>query len=264
MFKCNPCKKTFVRERFLKRHLATTCPSMGHEKTEKCSNCGAGFFREDVRRRHEITCREAAKENVQSAHCSRRVHRPDLPCSSRHPPVVDILDINVDSAEDLALELTGRTNREVQTEEQIQGNLQLDKGEVIRVRGQLYRLRRAATLFAVREEGPTSTPTQTEETTGLDFRERWSLRNVSLGVDSEGNALSRTEVTHSYSCPVRDLQTYGGPYRQFYVPPVYAPYPAYGGIVPPGAAHPPRMPMNNPAGWENFLQRETQRHTEGL
>ena len=105
---------------------------------------------------------------------------------------------------------------------------------------------------------------QTDETSGLDFTERWSMSNTLIGFDTEGNPLTRSQVTHVFNCPVRTLRTYRGPYNQFFVPPQYAQHTPFGGIIPPGAPLPPRFPMTNPGAYEGIFRRETERHARGM
>lgn len=87
---------------------------------------------------------------------------------------------------------------------------------------------------------------------------------MTVGFNKEGNHLPHTDVTHTFSCPTRVRQMYGGPYNQFNVPPEYAPHPAFGGIIPPGARPPPRFQTDNPTAWERFFEHQMERHADRL
>lgn len=275
MAECKACQMTFGRRSNLRRHQRTSCPAHGNRRDEECRYCGATFYRRDVCQRHERRCREVGRERDQSDRAHVEPHQPEAASStSQHHteagPAVDsdVLEVHTDPNDALAIEVSGRREQGIQADLPFRGHgpsILVRRGEIIVVRGRRYRMARDSCIPIEDDEAHVeSRASQTTETSGLDFHERWSLRSTSVGFDTEGNSLARTEVTHTFSCPTRVLQTYGGPYNQFYVPPVYAHQPAFGGIVPPGARPPPRYPMNNAAGWENFFEQRTERHAEGL
>ncbi|KAJ8033982.1 hypothetical protein HOLleu_24384 [Holothuria leucospilota] len=269
MYECRACNLTFRRSSNLRRHQRTSCPSFGHQRTEVYSGCGGQFYRRDVRQRHEGRCRGTGREHDQTERVRTRALQSEAPVGQHQTESAPdaILEVFVDPTEDLALEMQNRRQASTQTsaENSPPGNLHLRRGEQVLVRGRSYTLPTDC-LMCVAPDDITLTEqaTQTTETSGLDFNERWSLRTTLVGFDTEGNPLSRSEVRHEYSCPVRTLRSYGGPYNQFFVPPEYAPHPPFGGIIPPGASLPPRPPMANQRGYEKMFRRETERHARGL
>ncbi|KAJ8038902.1 hypothetical protein HOLleu_16462 [Holothuria leucospilota] len=183
-------------------------------------------------------------------------------------PLLDIIDVHPDRSDTPARELSGREDRGTQADLPSRGHnggIMVRRGDVIVMGRRRYRM---TSDFRIPMEADVdnteSVASQTTETSGLNFHERWSLHNSTVGFDTDGNHLARIEVTHTFSCPTRVLQMYGGPYNQFYVPTEYAPNLAFGGIIPPGARPPLRFPTNNPAAWEDFFERHMERHAEGL
>ncbi|KAJ8021449.1 Retroviral-like aspartic protease 1 [Holothuria leucospilota] len=281
MYRCEPCNLTFNRRSNYRRHRNTSCPSSGNVRAENCRFCGSAFYRREIRIRHERFCRgiSPAGERHPTEPAHHRSHPTEATgrSTTTRPRDDPVIEVSVDSSEDLAMEAAGRADVAIQaTERRGQADVEtqtghrhsletltLNGGDVITIRGRRYIVGEATRITVESAIEDPSTSAQTEETHVLDFHERWNVETTQLGFDTTGHPLSRTRVTHTFECPVRSLRTYGGPLNQFFVPPAYSDSCAYGGIIPPGAPPPPRFPPGDQQAYQTFFEEETRRHAQG-